>query len=129
MCVSFCFTALNLTCTTGAVPGRQTFDCLTNQPVSVMCSFDGGPAENCSLPLEVDIDRFGTDNHTVVITVTDEFGQSLSVSFNFALIERELELCSVCTEVEIFVLTQHYNHQQSNLQVRILLNVNGYSGI
>ena len=54
-----------------------------------MCSFDGGPAENCSLPLEVGIDRFGTDNHTVVITVTDGFGQSLSVSFNFALIERE----------------------------------------
>ena len=79
-----------------AVPGRQTFDCLTNRPVSVMCSYDGGPAENCSLPLEVDIDRFGTDSHTVVITATDEFGQSLSVSFNFTLIERELELYTRC---------------------------------
>ena len=88
MCL-FCFTALNLTCFTEAVAGLQTFHCLANQPVSVMCSFDGGPAENCSLPLEVGIDRFGTDNHTVVITVTDGFGQSLSVSFNFALIERE----------------------------------------
>ena len=89
---------MNLTCFTEAIAGRQTFDCpFINRPVSVMCSFDGGPAENCVLPLEVGIDRFGTDNHTVVITVTDGFGQSLSVSFNFALIERELELCSVCS--------------------------------
>ena len=90
--------ALNLTCFTEAVPGHQTFDCpYINRPVSAMCSYDGGPAENCILPLEVDIDRFGTDNHTVVITLTDEFEQSFSVSFNFALTERELELCSVCS--------------------------------
>ena len=56
-----------------------------------MCSFDGGPAENCSLPLKVGIARFGTDNHTVVITVTDEYGQSDKVGFDFRLIERKLE--------------------------------------
>ena len=54
-----------------------------------MCSFDGGPAENCSLPLEVGIDRFGTDNHTVVITVIDQYGQSDKVGFDFRLIERK----------------------------------------
>ena len=59
--------------------------------MSVVCSFDGGPAESCSLPLEVGIDRFGTDNHTVVITVTDGFGQPDKVGFDFRLIERKLE--------------------------------------
>ena len=86
------FTALDVVCVTETVPGSQKFICTSNNHlVSVMCSFDGGQAENCSLPLEVGIDRFGTDNHTVVITLTDEFGQSLSVSFDFSLIERELE--------------------------------------
>ena len=56
-----------------------------------MCSFDGGPAENCSLPLELGIDRFGTDNRTVVITVTDEYRQPDKVGFDFRLIERKLE--------------------------------------
>ena len=85
------FTALDVVCVTEAAPGSQKFICTSNnQLVSVVCSFDGGPAESCSLPLDVGIDRFGTDNHTVVITVTDEFGQSLSVSFNFRIIEREL---------------------------------------
>ena len=92
------FIALNVICATSVVPGHQTFTCQSsNQLVSVMCSFDGGPVENCSLPLEVGIDRFGIDSHTVVITVTDEFGQSLSVTFNFRLIERELENYAVYT--------------------------------
>ena len=53
--------------------------------VSVTCSFDGGEAENCSLPLIVDIGRFGTDDHTVVLTATDEFGQTASISLTFRL--------------------------------------------
>ena len=57
--------------------------------MSVECSFDDGPAENCSFPLVVGIDRFGTDNHTVVVTVVDEFGQSLDIPFGFRLIERK----------------------------------------
>ena len=57
--------------------------------MSVECSFDDGPAENCSFPLVVGIDRFGTDNHTVVVTVVDEFGQSTDISFDFRLIERK----------------------------------------
>ena len=80
-------TALSVTCTTGAIPGRQTFFCMpSNELVSVECSFDGGPAESCSFPLVVGFDRFGTDNHTVVVTVVDEFGQSLNLTFNFNLI-------------------------------------------
>ena len=80
-------TGLNVTCLPGAVAGRQTFSCSsTNRLVSVMCSFDGGPAESCSFPLVVEIGRFGTDDHTVLVTVIDEFGQSLDVMLSFTLI-------------------------------------------
>ena len=68
--------------------------------MSVECSFDGGPAENCSFPLVVGIDRFGTDNHTVVVTVVDEFGQSLDISFDFRLIERKFNYI-------VFSITAH----------------------
>ena len=57
---------------------------------SVVCSFDGGDVENCSFPLEVRIDRFGTDPHTVDVTVIDVFGQSLTFGLGFRLIERKL---------------------------------------
>ena len=53
----------------------------------MMCSFDGGAAENCSLSLIVDFNRFGTDHHTVVLTATDVFGQTASVSLSFCLTE------------------------------------------
>ena len=77
-------------CRISAVPGRQTFGCaFTNELVSTSCSFDRGPAENCSFPLVVGIDRFGTDNHTVVVTAVDEFGQTLDVVLQFSLIERK----------------------------------------
>ena len=55
-----------------------------------MCSFDGGPEEICSFPLEVGIGRFGTELHTVVVTATDEFGQSQILTFTFQLIERKV---------------------------------------
>ncbi|CAI8024290.1 hypothetical protein GBAR_LOCUS14117 [Geodia barretti] len=80
--------ALESECQFSAVPGRQTFGCLfTNQLESVTCSFDGGPGEACAFPLEVGIGRFGTDNHTLVVTVVDEFGQTLELVFEFSLIE------------------------------------------
>ena len=83
---------LNVSCIIGEVAGRQTFVCSSNnQLISIMCSFDGGPAEDCSFPLVVGIDRFGTDNHTLVVTVVDVFGQSLNFSFGFQLTERELK--------------------------------------
>ena len=82
----FFSTALNVSCTIGAQAGRQTYFCTSNNVlVSVECSFDGGEAENCSFPLELTIDRFGTDSHTVVVAVVDEFGQSLDLTFNFTL--------------------------------------------
>ena len=72
------------------MPGRETIDCSSNNDLaSVACSFDGGPGETCSFPLEVGIGRFGTDRHTVDVTVLDVFGQSEVVSFNFSLIERK----------------------------------------
>ena len=50
------------------------------------CSFDGGVAEDCSLPLVLDIVRFGTDEHVVIVTATDEFGQTGTVALTFRLI-------------------------------------------
>ena len=83
-------TELEVTCGSRAVPGRLEFLCGFSSDVeSVTCSFDGGPLENCSFPLVVGIGRFGTDSHTVVVTVVDEFGQSLNLSFDFSLIERK----------------------------------------
>ena len=78
-------------CSESAVPGSQVFDCdFSNPVVSVQCSFDGGPVENCSFPLEVGIDRFGTDSHTVEVIVVDESGQSLRFSRSFRLTECKL---------------------------------------
>ena len=65
----------------------------SNEVVSIMCSFDGGPLENCSFPLELGIGRFGTDNHTVLVMVTDVFGQSLRLVFNFRIAERTFLTC------------------------------------
>ena len=81
---------LNVTCGIGAVPGRETFICNSNNRlVSTVCSFDGGPFENCSFPLVVGIDEFGTDNHTLVVTVVDVFGQSVDFVLTFHLTERK----------------------------------------
>ena len=82
---------LNVQCSREAVPGRETIRCgVTNPIASITCSFDGGEAENCSFPLELTIDRFGTDDHTLVVTVVDVYGQTfISEEFEFTLIERE----------------------------------------
>ena len=101
-------TVLDVTCPIGAVAGRQTFFCTSNVPlVSITCSFDGGAAEICSFPLEVGIGRFGTDDHTVDITVVDIFGRSLTLSFNFSLIARKsnyLQIESLITCLSIWQL-------------------------
>ena len=81
---------LGVQCSRQAVPGRETINCsATNTIASITCSFDGGEPENCRFPLELTIDRFGTDNHTVVVTIVDVFGQSGTVEFQFTLAERE----------------------------------------
>ena len=90
-------------CGTTGVPGTQRFDCdFTNNVVSVTCSFDGGAPEDCVLPLVVRIERFGTDNHTVVLTATDEFGQTVDITLRFQLAPpRKPALLSRMQEVQV----------------------------
>ena len=57
----------------------------SNTITSTTCSFDGGPAESCSLPLRLTIGEFGTDVHLLVITFTDEFGQTVSLDLSFSV--------------------------------------------
>ena len=54
-----------------------------------MCSFDGGPQEACSFPVVAEIERFGTDTHTLAVIVEDVFGQGAVFIFDFALVERK----------------------------------------
>ena len=69
------------------------------------CSFDGGPGEACTFPLEVGIGRFGTDNHTLVVTVVDEFGQTLELVFEFSLIEgKKLSLFIASIKITLSLL-------------------------
>ena len=63
--------------------------------MSVNCSFDGGPGEACSFPLEVGIDRFGTDILTLMVTVADVYGQSRNSSI-------ELIPCELCSITRLF---------------------------
>ena len=72
------------------MPGRETIRCgVTNPIASITCSYDGGLPENCIFPLELTIDRFGTDSHTLVVTIVDVFGQTSVQQLDFALAERE----------------------------------------
>ena len=84
-----CLADLRVICGIDAVPGSQRFFCDASNPIaSITCSFDGGVAEICSFPVVAEFDRFGTDSHTLVVTLVDVFGQSTSVSLDFTLIER-----------------------------------------
>ena len=61
------------------------FGCsFNNEVVSLRCSFDGGAEEDCSLPLELSIDRFGPGQHTVVLTAIDVFRQTFSIELPFS---------------------------------------------
>ena len=73
-------------CLVSTIAGRQVFHCsFQTVLVSVRCSFDGGEPENCSLPLVVDIERFGTESHAVNVTVTGVFDQFWELNFDFKL--------------------------------------------
>ena len=63
------------------IPGGLEIKCLFNlEVVSLTCSVDGGEVENCSFPL--DSERFaGSGMQMVLITATDTYGRSLSISF------------------------------------------------
>ena len=83
---------LEISCVTGIGPDIQIFTCeSSNTLASVVCSYDGEPEESCSLPLVVEIDRFGTEEHTVVVTVTDVFEQTETLTFKFQLFERKYD--------------------------------------
>ena len=81
-----------MSCTTEAVPGRQTFDCQANKPIAVVvCEFDGKQKGSCSFPLVVTIDRFGTEKHTLnlLFIAFDDVFQREEISFDFQLVERK----------------------------------------
>ena len=78
---------LTVDCVQGAVGGRTTIECTSSNTISsTTCAFDGGPAEPCSLPLQLLITEYGTEQHTVIITFTDEFGQIFSDVEPFSII-------------------------------------------
>ena len=78
-------------CISLSVPHREEFHCsFPDRPSSVRCSFDGGVQEPCSFPLVVESEIFSTDNHTVVVTVTNGTGESQDFSFDFRLENREI---------------------------------------
>ena len=79
------YVALTASCGPSGFGNSIQFDCsFSNIPVTLRCSFDEGEEEDCSLPLLLTIERFGAGRHTVVLTATDEFGQSLSTEFPFS---------------------------------------------
>ena len=68
----------------------QVFDCKSNNQLElVLCSFDWETPEWCSFPLEVNIDEFGTEEHTLHVLFVDEFWQGKIVSFEFQLAKRK----------------------------------------
>ena len=78
---------LTVDCVQGAVGGRTTIQCTSSNTISsTTCAFDGGPAEPCSLPLRLLITEYGTEQHTVIITITDEFGQIFFIVEPFSII-------------------------------------------
>ena len=87
-----CFAELEIKCVSGVGPVSQVFRCeSSNKLASVECSFDGGPKESCSLPLVVEYGTFGTEEHTVAVTVTDVFGQTKTLTFDFQLLGRKCD--------------------------------------
>ena len=115
------FSELELTCGSLPEPGMETILCgINNQVMSTVCSFDGGPGESCSFPLVLEFGRFGSDEHTVVVNVTDVFGQSETVTFTFQLTERKYMYCKpdmLATKMCIYIFAAHkYSDQLSKEQ-------------
>lgn len=80
-----------MTCDRSAVPGQETINCIPTNPLElVTCAYDGGIPEVCSFPLILDVKRFGSDLHTVLITAMDGFGQREVLEFMFQLSRRKL---------------------------------------
>ena len=87
-------------CVQGAVGGRTTIQCTSSNTISsTTCAFDGGPAEPCSLPLRLSFGEYGTEQHTVIITFTDEFGQTVSTAENFIVLIPSFDIQCVVSAV------------------------------
>ena len=79
---------INFKCTTSGNLEEQTITCTTSTPInSTKCAYDGGPAEACTLPVTVSYSQFSAGNHTLVITVTDSYGQTGTTKFDFTISE------------------------------------------
>ena len=77
---------LDRACEQVELTNAQRIDCtLTNPVASATCSYDGGEEEDCSFPLTVTTERFGTNPHIVVVTATDGFGQTSILPLYFRL--------------------------------------------
>ena len=99
------FPELEVVCGRQPEPGVETIFCgVTNQLMSVACSFDGGPEENCSFPLVLEFSRFGSEEHTVVVNVTDVFGQTQTVNFTFQLDERKYMAYANICQMQVQIL-------------------------
>ena len=71
-------------CISKGYPGGLELYCsFQNQLTSIVCSFDGLEQENCSFPLVVESNRFGTEPHVVDVTVTDENGEYETITLDF----------------------------------------------
>ena len=81
-------------CTSEVLPGSYAvFNCGVTQPVqSMTCSFDGGPAENCTFPLVLRFERFGSTSHTVLVTGVDGNGFPFNFTFDFEIPPRKRSL-------------------------------------
>ena len=75
---------MNLTC---SFVDNTLFCENNNKLMSQLCAFDGQPAIECSFPLEIRLTGLRLGDHNVVISVSDEFGQTdnFSISFTFML--------------------------------------------
>ena len=75
----------------------------TNFLRQMTCSFnEGSIVEYCGFPLRLDSQRFGDGDHTVVVTITDEFSQTKTFIFGFRFTSRKfksiMSLISVCIQ-------------------------------
>ena len=58
---------------------------------TIVCSYDGGAIEMCSLSLQLEGNRFGTDTHTVDFVAVNSLGQTVNLTFEFQLIEGKFD--------------------------------------
>ena len=79
-------TDFEVECLQGAVSGRVDITCrASNNISSSVCSFDGGAPEPCSPPLQLLHSQFGSEEHTLAITFTDEFNQTATIGVVFSV--------------------------------------------